>query len=86
MQCEVPLHRDENRNEIITQLILEYSEDMLILAYTLTHNAIRANRIVENILLHIYLQNKLMEHDASLHTWLYSLVKKACEANTIQTK
>lgn len=45
----------------MTRLIIDHSEDMLILAYTLTHNAARANRIVANILLDIYFKDNLVE-------------------------
>ncbi|HEV2478925.1 MAG TPA: hypothetical protein VGS79_04650 [Puia sp.] len=86
MNPKLPLHQQVSPGDYLTDLILDHSEDMLILAYTLTNNATRANQIVANVLLDIYFQDNPTEQEVPLHTWLYDLVKEACDTHTISTK
>jgi hypothetical protein len=83
MKGNVLTTHDVTRSAFIVDLIVEHSENMLILAFALTNNATRANRIVEDILLDIHMQNDLPVQRDSLHTWLYAQVKKACGESTI---
>ena len=59
-------------------LVIEYSEDMLLYAYSLTGNAIKANDIVSRILYGILIEGNLEGVEPPLHLYLYGLVRDAC--------
>jgi hypothetical protein len=86
MKQETSTKQATSKSEFITAIILEHSEDMLILAYTLTHSAVQANKIVEDILLHVLVQNNLVQNPGPLHTYLYALVQEACGQCTFPIK
>jgi hypothetical protein len=59
-------------------LIHDYCDDMLILAYILTNDSIRANEVVSSILYKIWIEGLPVELAPPLHKYLYAEVRKAC--------
>ncbi len=62
------------------KLIIEYSEDMLLLAYALLNDAVKANNLVSEILLRVWTNNELSEAEPPIHEFLYTEVRKACNS------
>ncbi|HMH22856.1 MAG TPA: hypothetical protein VK563_13815 [Puia sp.] len=59
-------------------LVIDYSEDMLLYAYTLIGSANKSNDIVGRVLYRIQTDGNLEGVEPPLHLYLYGLVKDAC--------
>jgi hypothetical protein len=59
-------------------LVVEYSEDMLILAYLLCHDHEKAAFIVDEILMAVYAGSLANSLTSPLHPFFMAEVRKAC--------
>ena len=59
-------------------LINEYSEDMVILAYSIIGDPVKANDIVSDVLYRLWKDGREKEIETPLSTYLYKQVKFEC--------
>jgi len=64
--------------EAFKALMVDHSEDMVILAYTLLRDPGRANAAVSEVLRSLWDGNLLEGIDLPLHVFLFSEVQRAC--------
>ena len=57
----------------------EYSDDLLILAYSLLENASLAIRAVDELFEHLWMDAKFEAIDPPIHLYLYTELRKKCE-------
>jgi hypothetical protein len=69
--------KDRNIHSYI-RLYKEYSEDLLVLAYTLTGDPILASNAVDRLFTALYEKDLFMHVEPPLHHFLYSELRKYC--------
>ncbi|MDE5052942.1 sigma-70 family RNA polymerase sigma factor [Niallia taxi] len=67
------------REEIIDQLMQEYSDDILHLVYTYVKNRTTAEDLTQEIFLKCYEKLNQFNQQATLKTWVYSIASNHCK-------
>lgn len=61
------------------RLYKDYSEDLLVLAYTLVGDAALSSRAVDRLFTNLWEQSRFTEIRPPLHHFLYSELRKICQ-------
>lgn len=69
-------HNDANAFQALQH---EYSEDLIIFAYMLLHDAHKSEEVVERFLTNLYKENEFAQASLPLHAFLYKKLRKECE-------
>ncbi|PWU70051.1 MULTISPECIES: sigma-70 family RNA polymerase sigma factor [Gracilibacillus] len=69
----------EDKEQLITQLMDEYSDGILYLVYTYVKNRTIAEDLTQEIFLKCYEKLDQFHHQASLKTWLYRIASNHCK-------
>lgn len=73
------LSRLRNRDiKAFKSLVIDYSEDMTLLAFILLGDHVKANDLVGNLLLNLWTDGSLNAVEPPLHLFLFGEVRKAC--------
>ena len=67
------------REEIIDQLMQEYSDDILHLVYTYVKNRTTAEDLTQEIFLKCYEKLNQFNQQATLKTWVYRIASNNCK-------
>lgn len=67
------------REEIIDQLMQEYSDDILHLVYTYVKNRTTAEDLTQEIFIKCYEKLNQFNQQATLKTWVYSIASNHCK-------
>jgi len=58
---------------------MEYEEDLIIFAYMLLHDGLKAHEVVDRFLWTLYSDNGFSEATLPLHVFLYKGLRRECE-------
>ena len=70
----------KNKNiKAFAKLYKEYSEDLLLLAFTLVNDPLLSNRAVDNLFIALWEKKVFDDITPPLHHFLYSELRKCCK-------
>lgn len=69
----------DDREQIIDQLMYEYSDDIMHLVYTYVKNRATAEDLTQEIFIKCYEKLSQFHHQSSIKTWVYRIASNHCK-------